>query len=73
METATTHRKAPEGLMTVGDYAETYVTRRGFEGVDISYIYKLIKQNQQTGKVIPFDYKLIDRKIFIVKPEQTPS
>lgn len=53
-------------LIPVREYAKTFISRRGF-AVTPAYIYKLIKQNKETKRSIPFKYKEIDKAIWIVK------
>lgn len=58
--------QATEGLIPVRDFAKTYISRRGYP-VTVQYIYKLIALHKEEGKVIPFEYKEIDKAIWIVK------
>jgi hypothetical protein len=58
--------QAVDGLIPVRDFAKTYISRRGYP-VTVQYIYKLIKENKETGRDIPFTYKEIDKAIWIVK------
>lgn len=58
--------QAHKELIPVRDFAQTYYSRRGY-AVTVQYIYKLIKQHKETGKAIPFNYKEIDKAIWIVK------
>jgi hypothetical protein len=53
-------------LIPVRDFALTFYSRRGFP-VSVQYIYKLIQQHKEEGKSIPFEYKEIDKAIWIVK------
>lgn len=53
-------------LIPVRDYAQTYISRRGFP-VTVQYIYKLIAANKERGKLLPFDYIEIDKAIWIKK------
>jgi len=52
-------------LIPVRDYAAKRISRRGFP-VTVQYIYKLIKQHKE-GKAIDFNYKEIDKAIWIEK------
>jgi hypothetical protein len=56
---------ATEKLIPVRDYAKTRLSRRGFP-VSVQYIYKLIAAHKE-GKKIDFEYKEIDKAIWIVK------
>lgn len=58
--------QAQEGLIPVRDFAKTVYSRRGYP-VTVQYIYKLIQQHKEKGKAIPFEYKEIDKAIWIVK------
>lgn len=58
--------QATNNLIPVRDFAKTYKSRRGFS-VTVQYIYKLIQQHKEEGKIIPFEYKEIDKAIWIVK------
>lgn len=53
-------------LIPVRDYAQTYISRRGFP-VTVQYIYKLIAANKENGKRLPFEYVEIDKAIWIKK------
>lgn len=57
--------QAKGSLIPVRDYAKTRLSRRGFP-VTVQYIYKLIAANKR-GKPIDFQYKEIDKAIWIVK------
>lgn len=57
--------KASDKLIPVRDYAAGRISRRGFP-VSVQYVYKLISQHKQ-GKAIDFNYKEIDKAIWIVK------
>jgi hypothetical protein len=58
--------KATGRLIPVRDFAQTYISRRGFP-VTVQYIYKLIDANKKSGKVLPFEYKEVEKSIWIVK------
>ena len=58
--------KATKELIPVRDFVKTFYSRRGFP-VTVQYIYKLIQQHKEEGKAIPFEYKEIDKAIWIVK------
>ena len=58
--------KATDKLIPVRDFAQTYISRRGFP-VSVQYIYKLISLNKKKNKRITFKYKEIDKEIWIVK------
>jgi hypothetical protein len=53
-------------LIPVRDFAQTFISRRGFP-VTVQYIYKLIKEHKEEGRAIPFEYKEIDKAIWIVE------
>jgi hypothetical protein len=55
-----------DNLIPVRDYAAKRISRRGFP-VSVQYVYKLIKQNKEEGKQIDFNYKEIDKAIWIEK------
>ena len=57
---------ATNELIPVRDFAQTYISRRGHP-VSVQYIYKLIQLNKENGKPLPFEYKEIDKAIWIVK------
>ena len=54
-----------QGKMTVRDFAPTMKGWRGLP-VSESYIRKLIRQNQETGKPIPFSYEFDGKKVWIL-------
>lgn len=59
--------ESTDKLMPVREYAANYISRRGFP-VTPQYIYKMIsdyKKNKRSD--IPFEYKEIDKQIWIVK------
>ena len=56
--------QATDNLIPVRDYAASRISRRGFP-VSVQYIYKLIADNKK-GKAIDFNYKEIDKGIWIV-------
>lgn len=58
--------QATKELIPVRDFAKTYISRRGYP-VTVQYIYKLIQLHKEEGKPIPFEYKEIDKAIWIVK------
>lgn len=58
--------EATDKLMPVRDFAPTYISRRGF-GVSPQYIYKLIADHKAGKRDISFNYKEIDKQIWIVK------
>lgn len=58
--------QATKKLIPVRDFAQTYYSRRGFP-VTVQYIYKLITEHKKTGKALPFEFKEIDKAIWIVK------
>ena len=58
--------QAQDKLMPVRDYAKEFISRRGYP-VSVQYIYKLIAANKQGGKPIPFEYKEINKAIWIVR------
>lgn len=58
--------KATKNLIPVRDFAKTFYSRRGFP-VSVQYIYKLIKEHKEGTRDIPFQYKEIDKSIWIVK------
>jgi 20S proteasome alpha/beta subunit len=59
--------QATNELMPVRDYAKTYYSRRGFP-VTPQYIYKMISDYKKKKRLgIPFEYKEIDKQIWIVK------
>lgn len=58
--------QAFDNLIPVRDYAATRISRRGFP-VSVKYIYKLIKESKEDGKQLDFDYKEIDKAIWIVR------
>jgi len=59
--------KAKDNLIPVRDYAATYMSRRGFP-VTPQYIYKMISDYKNKKRIsIPFEYKEIDKQIWIVK------
>jgi len=53
-------------LMPVRDYAAQRISSRGFP-VTVQYIYKLIKENKEKGRILDFDYVEIDKAIWIKK------
>lgn len=57
---------ATDELMPVRDYAKMRLNRKG-KPVRVQYIYKLISQHKNEGKIIDFSYREIDRTIWIVK------
>lgn len=57
---------ATSKLIPVREYAETFISRRGFP-VTVQYIYKLIASHKKEGKPTPFKYKEIDKAIWIIK------
>lgn len=60
-------KNAKDELIPVSTFSETYYNRRGFP-ISLSYIYRLIKQHKAgERKSLPFRYKEIGQKIFIVK------
>ena len=58
--------EANKELIPIRDFAKSYISRRGFP-VSVQYIYKLIQLNKTEGKVLPFEYKEIDKAIWIKK------
>ena len=57
--------QATDNLIPVRDYI--YITRRGFPA-SVQYIYKLISDYKNKKRLsIPFDFKEIDKQIWIVK------
>lgn len=58
--------EAFDNLIPVRDYAANRLSRRGFP-VSVKYIYKLIKDSKKQGKKLDFEYKEIDKAIWIVK------
>ena len=72
MNTATDIAKE-EKLIPVSQFVKTYVTSRGFPA-DVSWIYKLIKKHEAgtLKRQLPFNYKKVEKRIFIVpEPETT--
>jgi hypothetical protein len=57
--------QAKDNLIPVRDFAATYLSRRGFP-VSVQYIYKLIDLHKTEGKEIKFEYREIDKAIWIV-------
>ena len=53
-------------LIPVRDYAAMRISRRGFP-VTVQYIYKLIADSKNKGKLIDFNYKEIGKSIWIEK------
>lgn len=58
--------QATNKLIPVRDFAKTYISKRGFP-VSVQYIYKLIKEHKSGKRVLSFEYKEIDKAIWIVK------
>lgn len=58
--------KAQNNLIPVRDFAQTYMSRRGFP-VSVQYIYKLIAEHKKGKRSLDFQYKEIDKGIWIVK------
>jgi len=58
--------QATSNLIPVRDFAKTYISKRGFP-VTVQYIYKLIKEHKKGLRDISFEYKEIDKAIWIVK------
>lgn len=58
--------QATDKLIPVREFAQTYISRRGFP-VSPQYIYKLISLHKEKNKYISFEYKEIDKQIWIVK------
>jgi hypothetical protein len=58
--------QATNKLIPVRDFAKTFYSRRGYP-VTVQYIYKLIKEHKEGIRSIPFEYKEIDKAIWIVK------
>jgi hypothetical protein len=58
-----------EDLISVAEFAKTYQTRRGTSATP-QYIYHLIKQAEEMGRVLDFEYEMIGEKkhIWIKKP-----
>lgn len=54
-----------QGKMTVRDFAPTMTGWRGLP-VSESYIRKLIREHEQKGKPIPFDYEYEGKKVWIL-------
>lgn len=57
---------AKDNLIPVREFAQTYHSRRGFP-VSVQYIYKLIADHKKGKRILSFDYKEIDKAIWIVK------
>jgi hypothetical protein len=53
-------------LIPVRDFANTFISRRGYP-VSVQYIYKLIDLNKKEGKRLSFEYKEIEKAIWIVQ------
>jgi hypothetical protein len=53
-------------LIPVRDFAATYISRRGYP-VSVQYIYKLIAENKNKKRIIPFKYKEEGKQIWIEK------
>ena len=58
--------EATKNLIPIRDFAETYISRRGYP-VSVQYIYKLIAEHKKGLRELPFKYKEIDKGIWIVK------
>lgn len=58
--------QAKDNLIPVRDFAASYITRRGFSA-SVQYIYKLIKEHKEGKRTLTFEYKEIDKAIWIVK------
>ena len=58
--------QATDKLIPVRDFAASYISRRGFP-VSVKYIYKLINLHKTEGKKLSFEYKEIDKAIWIVR------
>jgi hypothetical protein len=52
-----------EKLMTIGNFARQYPSKRNGTGVNVGYIYKLIKQGKNNG----WELVVIDGVHFITK------
>lgn len=58
--------QATNKLIPVRDFAKTFYSRRGYP-VTVQYIYKLIKEHKKGERLLSFEYKEIDKAIWIVK------